>query len=55
MTETQHKIDQCVEGLCSQGAVLKAGQVFPGVEGLSREERQQVLEELLSIMAIYNS
>ena len=63
MTETQNTIDQCVEGLCSQGcgrvsvyiAALKAGQQFPEVAGLSTEEHQRVLEDLLSIMAVYDS
>ena len=50
--ETRDKIDQCVGGLCSQGAVLKAGQTCTGVTGLSREELWRVLEGLQSIMAV---
>lgn len=53
--ETQDKLDQCVAGHCSQGAVLKAGQAFPEVAGLSREERRRVLQALQSIMAVYAS
>ena len=50
--ETRDQIDQCVAALCSQGAVLKAGQAFPEVAGLSREARQRVLQALQSIMAV---
>ncbi len=61
MIQTDVKIDRCVEGLCDQGcdrvnsfiAALKGGQDFPEVAGLSMEERQQVLENLVSIMAVY--
>ena len=63
MTKTRDIIDQCVEDLCSQGcdrvsgyiSGLKAGQEFPEVAGLSREERQRVLEVLQSIMDVYDS
>ena len=56
------KVDQCVENLCSQGcsrvygyiADLQDGVEFPEVEGLDREERRQVLKELISVMAAYN-
>jgi hypothetical protein len=61
MFEAEKKISQCVEGLCSQGcsrvggfiAGLKAGQEFPEVAGLNTQERRQVLEELVSVMAAY--
>ena len=61
MFEAEKKINQKVESLCSQGcsrvsgfiAGLKAGEEFPEVAGLSTQERQQVLEELVSVMAAY--
>jgi hypothetical protein len=62
MSAHKDKIDQCVESLCSQGcnrvtgyiAELRAGQEFPEVARLSREDRRRVLEELESIMAAYD-
>ena len=62
MFAAEKKINQCVESLCSQGcnrvtgfiAGLKAGQELPEVAGLNTQERQQVLEELLSVMAAYD-
>ena len=62
MTKAHNRIDRCVEALCDQGcervngfiAALKAGQDFPEVAGLSMEERQTVLEHLVSIMAVYD-
>lgn len=61
MTKAPGKIDQCMEVLCNQGcdsvngfiAALKAGQEFPEVADLNTEERQRVLENLVSIMAVY--
>jgi len=61
MIGVEKKISQCVEKLCSQGcsrvggfiAGLQAGEEFPEVAGLNRQERQQVLEELVSVMAAY--
>ena len=61
MSEAEKKISQCVEALCSQGcsrvngfiAGLKAGQEIPDLAGLSMQERQQVLDELVSVMAAY--
>lgn len=61
MFEAEKKINESVESLCSQGcnrvngfiAGLQAGEEFPEVAGLNRQERQQVLEELLSVMAAY--
>ena len=51
-----------MEDLCDQGcdsvngfiAALRAGQDFPEVAGLSMEERQRVLQNLESIMAVYD-
>ena len=57
MFEAEKTINQCVEGLCSQVngfiAGLQAGQEFPEVAGLNTQERQQVLDELVSVMAAY--
>ena len=60
--ETQDKLEQCVAGHCSQGCgrvsgyiAVKAGQAFPEVTGLSREERRRVLQALGLIMAVYAS
>jgi hypothetical protein len=61
MAVTDSNISLCVEALCSHGcervsayiAVLKSGQVFAEVANLSVTERQQVLDELLSVMAPY--
>ncbi|MGB5438492.1 MAG: hypothetical protein WBN57_02215 [Gammaproteobacteria bacterium] len=61
MTTAHNRIDRCVEALCEQGcdrvnsfiAALRAGHDIPEVAGLSMEERQRVLENLVSIMAVY--
>lgn len=55
-------IAQCVEQLCQCGcadvritiALLEANQPVAQVEGLTAEERRQVLEELKAIMAVYD-
>ena len=61
MSEAGKKISQCVEALCSQGcsrvsgfiAGLQAGEEFPELAGLNTQQRQQVLDELVSVMAAY--
>ena len=61
MSEAEKKISQCVEALCSQGcsrvsgfiAGLKTGEEFTELAGLNTRERQQVLDELVSVMAAY--
>jgi hypothetical protein len=61
MFAAEKRVDQCEESLCSQGcsrvngfiAGLKAGQEIPDLAGLSTQERQQVLAELVSVMAAY--
>jgi len=61
MSEAEKKISQCAEALCSQGcsrvssfiAGLKAGEEFTEVAGLNTQQRQQVLDELVSVMAAY--
>jgi hypothetical protein len=61
MSEAEKKISQCVEALCSQGcsrgsgfiAGLQAGEEFPELAGFNTQQRQQVLDELVSVMAAY--
>ena len=61
MSAAEKKINQCVEGLCSQGcnrvsgfiAEVKTGEEFPEMAGLNTQQRQQVLDELVSVMAAY--
>ena len=61
MPEAEKIVSECVEGLCSLGcsrvsgfiAGLKAGQEFPEVVGFNAQQRQQVLDELVSVMAAY--
>lgn len=57
-----HKIQQRVESLCQSGckavnatiAALESGQPVAQVEDLSAEERNAVLRELKTIMAVYD-
>jgi len=54
-------VERCVESLCQQGCAkvnqfigaLQAGQQPPGIEALDETERQALLEELVSIMMVY--
>ncbi len=54
-------VEHCVESLCRQGcarvnesiSALQSGQPVPGIEALDKTERQALLEELVSIMAVY--
>ena len=63
MPEVARKIDECVDVLCDQGCervggfiiALRGGEDFPGVADLNTVERLQVLENLLEIMAVYDS
>lgn len=56
------QITQCVELLCESGCSevrstitrLETDQMVSQVEGLNAEERRQVLDELKSIMAVYD-
>lgn len=56
------QIAQCIERLCQCGctdvrntiARLEANQAVAHVEGLTAQERRQVLEELKAIMAVYD-
>ena len=56
-------VEHCVEVLCNQGCqsvwrnieVIEAGEKPDAMDGLSGEECEQVLEELKSIMAVYDA
>jgi hypothetical protein len=56
------KVNHCVEDLCLQGCTLvrrfiddlQAGRPVPGSEDLGEEERQALLQELRSIMSVYD-
>lgn len=62
MTDRQTRVERCVEALCQDGCrkvtdyigLLKTGVVFREVAMLSTAERQAVLEELESVMSVYN-
>ncbi len=59
---TTEQVSRCVEALCQCGCdavratitALEMGQPVAQVEGLSDEQRRQVLIELKSIMAVYD-
>jgi hypothetical protein len=61
MDEQDNNVERCVESLCQHGCgrvtayieLLSAGEVFAEVADLSVLERQQVLRELLAVMAPY--
>jgi len=61
MTEQGNNVERCVESLCQHGCdrvsayikLLRAGEMFAEVADLNVLERQQVLHELLAIMAPY--
>lgn len=52
----------CVDSLCEQGCgrvnsfidALQNGEDFPEVAGMSEAERQEVLQQLVAIMAVYD-
>ena len=62
MTHLPQKLQQCVESLCGDGCKavnsyieqLERGGAVPQMELLSYEDRQEVLKELKSIMAVYD-
>lgn len=55
------KVEACVDRVCGFGCVfvgrlieeLRAGRDHPAYEQLDQEERQALLRELASIMAVY--
>ena len=60
---TGNRVDRCVEIMCQKGCrtlwadieALQKGVALPEVDSLSAAERQQVLSELKTIMAVYES
>jgi len=62
MNKLTPKLQRCVESLCSEGCQaaysyieqLENGGSVPQTELLTYEERQYVLAELKSIMAVYD-
>ena len=54
-------VDQAVEKLCQKGCKalwgdlgqMEAGRILPELEALDAHQRQQVFEEIKSIMAVY--
>lgn len=56
-----YKISACVEAICNKGCIqvrediehLERGEILPEMASLPLDERQQVLKELKSIMAVY--
>lgn len=60
---TGNRVDRCVEIMCQKGCrtlwadieALQKGVSLPEVDSLSVAERQQVLLELKTIMAVYES
>jgi len=63
MTDCETEIGCFVEQLCQEGCervyahidALRAGRQLPGIGPMSPVERRLVLDELLSIMAVYES
>jgi hypothetical protein len=63
MTKLSPKLQNCVESLCGDGCravngyieQLERGGSVPQTELLSYEERQELLMELKSIMAVYDT
>jgi hypothetical protein len=61
--EGQGRVDQCVERLCQEGCgkvteyieLLQAGETLPVLDHLAPAEVKAVLDELISIMAAYQS
>lgn len=62
MSDGQSRVERCVEALCQAGCrrvteyigLLKAGAEFQEVAMLSAAERRAVLDELESIMSVYD-
>jgi hypothetical protein len=63
MNNGEADIERCVEQLCQQGCdkvyeyidALRSGRQLPEIGPLTAAGRRAVLEELLSIMAVYES
>jgi hypothetical protein len=62
MSDLNATVQACVDRLCEQGCsrvsacilALQNGEELPEVAGMSAVDRQAVLEELMSIMAVYD-
>jgi hypothetical protein len=62
MSHLNATVQACVDGLCEQGCsrvnaciiALQNGEEIPEVAGMSAVDRQAVLQELVSIMAVYD-
>ena len=62
MGKTDNKLQRCIETLCQDGCrqvtryirLLKTGAALPGYEQLTAIERRDVLQELESIMSVYD-
>lgn len=63
MTKLPQNLQHCVESLCGDGCLavngyieqLERGGSVPQTESLSYEDRQELLRELKSIMAVYDA
>jgi hypothetical protein len=57
------QVNQCIDALCQCGCdavratieAMEAGADVPQVQTLSSEEREQVLDELKAVMAVYDA
>ena len=62
MPHRKETIQTCVDTLCEQGCskvndyicALQNGEEFPEVAGLSLDDREVVLRQLVEIMAVYD-
>jgi len=60
---SSEQVSQCIDALCQCGcdavratiSALESGVVVPQIETLSENERQQVLDELKAVMAVYDA
>ncbi|MCG6934729.1 MAG: hypothetical protein LJE73_02390 [Proteobacteria bacterium] len=62
MSEISHKLQDCIDNLCSSGCdsvldaiqQLERGEIPAGTENLDPADRHRVLLELKAIMAVYD-
>jgi len=62
LQQQRTRVDECVEFLCEQGCMKVSGYIedlqqnraIPELDMLSYDERIAVLDELVSIMSVYN-
>ena len=63
MSQVINTVEACVDAVCEQGCkhvnacirALQNGEEFPEVAGMPEGERQLLLQELVAIMAVYDS